>query len=66
MIWRAIAPYMKCSLIKAKLQLQNNDPNIQTKQGLSCLQQEHITSSSDAAVGVSRQEVITVSTMRTR
>ena len=31
LIWREDSSIHKCSLIKAKLQLQNNDPNTQTK-----------------------------------
>ena len=31
LIWREDSSIRKYSLIKAKLQLQNNDPNIQTK-----------------------------------
>ena len=31
LIWRENSSIHKYSLIKAKLQLQNNDPNIQTK-----------------------------------
>ena len=31
LIWREDSSIHKYSLIKAKLQLQNNDPNIQTK-----------------------------------